>query len=166
MQGIYPEGLSKFQILKRLGVCRSTYYGWVWKSSSPSRKTSPWQLTRAKRQAVIQRKEKESYLSHREISGRLRTQGYWVSFSSCYRLLKPLEWVSAPTLREAPWKVPWYEPFRPNQIWGEDWTILSIEYRRHYLLTIIDCFSRYIVAWGVVKTVTRLEVQNPLTLAT
>ena len=63
------------------------------------------------------------------------------------------------------WKVPRYEPFRPNQIWGEDWTLLSIDSLRHYLLTIIDYFSRYIVAWGIVRTVTRLEVQNLLALA-
>jgi len=79
--------------------------------------------------------------------------------------LKPLGWVSPATLREAPWKVPRYEPFRQNQIWGEDWTILSIASARHYLLTIIDYFSRYIVAWGIVPTVTRVEVQNLLVLA-
>jgi putative transposase len=165
VQSLCQEGLSKCQILQRLGVCRSTYYGWLRGSSSLSRKASPWQLTPPEKEAVIQQKEREPYLSHRQVSGSLRPQGYWVSPSSCYRLLKPLGWVSPPTLREAPWKVPRYEPFRPNQIWGEDWTILSIEYTRHYLLTIIDYFSRYIVAWGVVKTVTRLEVQNLLTLA-
>lgn len=68
-------------------------------------------------------------------------------------------------MREAPCKVLWYEPFRPNQIWGEDWTILSMEYTWHYLLTITDCFSLYLIAWGLVKTITRLEVQNLLTLA-
>lgn len=165
VQSLQPEGPSKSQILQRLGVCRSTYYGWLRGSSSPFRKASPWQLTPPEKEAVIQQKEREPYLSHRQVSGSLRPQGYWISPSSGYRLLKPLGWISPPTLREAPWKVPRYEPFRPNQIWGEDWTILSIEYTRHYLLTIIDYFSRYIVAWGVVKTVTRWEVQNLLTLA-
>ena len=42
---------------------------------------------------------------------------------------------------------------------------MSIDSVRHYLLTVIDYFSRYIVAWGVVKTVTRVEVQNLLALA-
>jgi transposase InsO family protein len=79
--------------------------------------------------------------------------------------LKPLGWVLGSALREAPWKVPRYEPFRPNQIWGEDWTLLSIDSIRHYLLTIIDYFSRYIVAWGIVKTVSQLEVQNLLALS-
>lgn len=42
---------------------------------------------------------------------------------------------------------------------------MSIDSIRHYLLTIIDYFSHYVVAWGVVKTVPPLEVQNPLVLA-
>lgn len=114
---------------------------------------------------MVEKKKQEPQLSHRQISGWLRPAGYWVSPSSCYRILKPLGWVCSPTLREAPWKLPRYEPFRPNQIWGEDWTILTIASVRHYLLTIIDYFSRYIVAWGIVPTVTRVEVQNLLALA-
>jgi putative transposase len=43
--------------------------------------------------------------------------------------------------------------------------MLTVEDRRHYLLTIIDYFSRYIIAWGVVPTVTQKEVQDLLTLA-
>jgi putative transposase len=58
-----------------------------------------------------------------------------------------------------------YEPFLPNQIWGEDWTILNINGQRHYLLTVIDYFSRYIVAWGIVTSVTQIEVRNLIALA-
>jgi putative transposase len=123
------------------------------------------QLTLVEKQAVVEKKKMEPQLSHRHISGSLRPEGYWVSPSSCYRILKTLGWIGSSSLREAPWKIPRYEPFRSNQIWGEDWTILSIASIRHYFLTIIDYFSRYIVAWGVVQTVTRLEVQNLLTLA-
>ena len=158
-------GLSEVHVLKDLGVCRSTYYGWFRASRAKEVPSSPLQLTPVEKQAVVEKKELEPQLSHRQISGSLRSGGHWVSPSSCYRILKPLGWISSPRLREAPWKVPRYEPFRPNQIWGEDWTILSIDSMRHYLLTIIDYFSRYIVAWGVVKTVTRREVQNLVALA-
>jgi transposase InsO family protein len=88
-----------------------------------------------------------------------------ISSSSCYRILKNLGWVEPQSLRQAPWAVSHYEPFRPNQIWGEDWTQLVIHSQRHYLLTIIDYFSRYIVAWGIVKTVTQREVKDLLVLA-
>ena len=77
-------------------------------------------------------------------------------------MLKELGWVEPRLCREAPWKIVRYEPFRPNQIWGEDWTILTIAGMRYYLLAIIDYFSRFIVAWGIVKSVSQREVQNLL----
>lgn len=159
------EGIPKYKSLKELGVCRSTYYGWLKKDNPPKVLSSVLRLTHSEQQAIIEKKKAEPHMSHRQISGFLRDYGYWISPSSCYRSLKALGWVSPQQLHEAPWKTPHYEPFRPNQIWGEDWTILDINGLRHYLLTIIDYFSRYIVAWGIVKTVTQREVQNLLALA-
>jgi transposase InsO family protein len=116
-------------------------------------------------EAIINKKRKDPHLSHRKISGLLRKDGYWISASSCYRVLRSIGWVWPREFRAAPWKEPHYEPYRPNQIWGEDWTSLTIAGQRYYLLTIIDYFSRYIVAWGIVKTVTRSEVQELVALA-
>ena len=38
-------------------------------------------------------------------------------------------------------------------MWGSDWTKLSVGGVRWYLLTVIDFFSRWIIAWEVVPTV-------------
>jgi len=38
-------------------------------------------------------------------------------------------------------------------MWGSDWTKLSVGGVRWYLLTVIDFFSRWIVAYDVVPTV-------------
>lgn len=50
----------------------------------------------------------------------------------------------------SPWKVPQYEPFRPNQIWGADWTILCIDHIRHRTGKVIreKKMSKRIVALG------------------
>jgi putative transposase len=165
VQKLVEAGISKVQALRSLGICRSTDYGWFRAKKPKEGISSPLQLTPVEKEAVVKKKKQEPQLSHRQISGSLRSMGYWIRPSSCYRILKPLGWISSFALREAPWKVPRYEPFRPNPIWGEDWTLLGIGSIRHYLLTLIDYFSRYIVAWGVVKTVTRREVQNLLALA-
>lgn len=165
VESLFSQGRPKAEILRALGVCRSTYYGWLRQEQKAQKAASILALTDSEEQAVIEKKQTEPQLSHRQISGSLRQEGYYVSPSSCYRILKELGWIWPQSLREAPWKVPRYEPFRPNQIWGEDWTILTIADRRHYLLTIIDYFSRYIIAWGIVQTVTQKEVQNLLTLA-
>jgi putative transposase len=159
------RGINKTLALGILGVCRSTYYGWLKIKKPTQRKPSLKSLTDAERKAVIYKKKMQPQLSHRQISGYLRFDGFWVSPSSCYRILKGLNWVQSQQLRQAPWKVAHYEPFRPNMIWGEDWTILNIAGHRYYLLTIIDYFSRYIVAWGIVKSVTQREVRNLVALA-
>jgi len=55
--------------------------------------------------------------------------------------------------RAAPWKEPRYEVWQRNLMWGSDWTKLSVGGVRWYLLTVIDFFSRWIIAWEVVPTV-------------
>lgn len=159
------KGISKSQAFSQLGVCRSTYYGWLEPLETKMRNSPPNRLLPAEREAVVHLKRKEPYLSHRKISGLLREDNLFVSPSSCYRILKSLGWIEPQHLRESPWKKPRYEPFRANQIWGEDWTQLVIDGLRYYLLTIIDYFSRFIIAWGIVKTVTKKEVQDLVVLA-
>jgi len=158
-------GVKKAVALRNLGVCRSTYYEWLKRREPVARKPSVLRLTEAEVGAVIEKKKEHPHLSHRKISGYLRHEGYWISESSCYRILKALGWIFPQPLREAPWRQARYEPFAPNQIWGEDWTMLTIAALRYYLLTIIDYFSRYIVAWAIVKTVTQKEVKDLLIIA-
>lgn len=159
------KGTSKVQILKKLNICRSTYYSWFKQSKKSNQSGSVLKLTASEACAVIDMKKENPHLSHRKISGYLRADGVWVSPSSCYRILKSKGWIQPQQLREAPWKTAHYEPWRPNQIWGEDWTIINIAGLRYYLLTVIDFFSRYIVAWGIVKRVTQKEIRDIIALA-
>ena len=55
--------------------------------------------------------------------------------------------------RATPWKSPRYEVWQRNLMWGSDWTKLSVGGVRWYLLTVIDFFSRWIIAWEAVPTV-------------
>jgi putative transposase len=55
--------------------------------------------------------------------------------------------------RAAPWKEPRYEVWQRNLMWGCDWTKLLVGGLRWYLLTVIDFYSRLIVAFDVVPTV-------------
>ena len=159
------SGINKTRALKTLGVCRSSYYGWRRHHHDKPRKPSIKRLTNAEHAAIIEYKKAQPHVSHRQLSGHLRFHGVWVSSSSCYRTLKALGWIEPRCCREAPWRKAHYEPYQPNQIWGEDWTILTIAGLRYYLLTIIDYFSRYIVAWGIVKSVSQREEQNLVALA-
>lgn len=157
------------RVLKDLGIPRGSYYRWLEGCSVVeglgSREGGGIALMPEEVRAIIEAKKKEPWLSHRQISGLLRQEGIWVSESSCYRVLNGQGWVEGRELRERPWDKPRYEPYKPNQIWGSDWTGLRIDEHRYYLLTLIDYFSRYIVAWSIVKTVTQHEVTALAALA-
>ena len=159
------DGIPTVVALKQLMVPRSTYYSWTVDLDVKPSKIPINSLLDTEYKSIVSAKTLEPDLSHRMISGLLRKQEIWVSPSSCYRTLKSLGLVSQWSLRDAPWKIAHYEPYRPNQIWGEDWTGFVINGLRHYLLTILDLFSRYVVAWGIVKTVTQKEIKNLVALA-
>jgi putative transposase len=153
-------GVSVSCALRTLGIARSTYYGWQ-EGSSPQREAVN-RILPEERSAILDVKAKEPQLCHRAIAGTLRQDGIWLSESSCYRVLASEELVSPYERRPSPWQEPRYEPIGPNLLWGEDWTGLQIECQRWYLLVLLDLFSRLIVSWSVVKTVTHREVQDLL----
>ncbi len=165
VERLKTKGISAVTALRELSVPRSTFYFWKSDSANKTSPTSSNALLENETKSVISMKEEQPHLSHRQISGLLRHKDVWVSSSSCYRTLKCQELVWEWALREAPWKTAHYEPFRPNQIWGEVWTGIVIDGLRHYVLTILDLFSRYLVAWGIFKTITQREVKNLVALA-
>lgn len=165
VERLKSQRVSTAGALLGLKIPRSTYYFWKSVNANKTSSTSCNALLESETKSVISMKEKQPHLSHRQISGLLRHQDVWVSSSTCYRTLKSQELVWEWTLREAPWKTAHYESYRPNQIWGEDGNCIIIDGLRHYLLTILDLFSRYLVAWGNFRTVTQMEVKNLVALA-
>lgn len=159
MAALRQQGGKVTEVLPRLGVARSTYYGW---RSQPGRdaRVAINALLPEEREAILKKKRQEPHLRHRMISGALRHEGVWVSPSSCYRVLSAEDLVEPPERREAPWEQPQYEPVGPNVLWGEDWTRIVVGGRRWYLLVLLDLFSRLIVAWDVVPTVTGKQVKE------
>ena len=56
-------------------------------------------------------------------------------------------------------KSPRYEIWCKNLLWGCDWSKLTIGHLRWYLLTVIDFFSRYLIAFDIVPTVNASHVK-------
>lgn len=167
MAALRQSGMKVQSALRQLGVARSTFYSWRWAGErrrpsavdGPQRRTVNTLLPE-ERDAIIREKQGSPHLRHRVISGLLRHADIWVSPSSCYRILRAEDLIEPYERREAPWDKPRYEPIGPNRLWGEDWTKLLIEGRRWYLLVLLDLFSRLMVAWEVVPTVTQREVKE------
>ncbi len=110
----------------------------------------------------------EPELSPRELAARFTdTQKYFVSESSVYRLLKAHDLITSPAfivIKAA-------DEFKDkttaiNQLWQTDFTYLKvIGWGWFYLSTILDDYSRYIIAWKLCTTMKAEDVTDTLQLA-
>ena len=92
---------------------------------------------------------------------------YFVSESSVYRILKAEDLITAPAhivikaaneFRD--------KTTRPNELWQTDFTYLKvIGWGWFYLSTILDDYSRYIIAWKLCTTMKAEDVTDTLDLA-
>jgi len=110
----------------------------------------------------------ECALSPRELAVRFTdTEGYFVSEASVYRLLKAHDLIASPAfimMKAA-------DEFKdkttaPNQLWQTDFTYLKvIGWGWFYLSTVLDDFSRYIIAWKLCTTMKAEDVTVTLEMA-
>lgn len=148
------QGRSVGEVLGSVGVARSSYYRW--KKSEGKKKVercSTYELTAEERQMIEAVKESHPQYRHRRIQGMLQQKGVYLSASAIYGHLNERGQVEPYERRAAPWKTARYEIWQRNLMWGSDWTKLSVGGVRWYFLTVIDFFSRLIIAYDVVPTV-------------
>lgn len=154
------QGRRIGDILMSLGIKRPTYYRWKKGDdlqASSSRGALPLTPEECKRIEDI--KESHPEYRHRRIQGVLQSKGFYLSPSVVYTHLKKLGQVEPYARREAPWKSPRYEIRQNNLLWGCDWTKLKIDHLRWYMLTVIDFFSRFLIAFDIVPTVNASHVK-------
>lgn len=164
--------------LDKLGIPRTTFYRWYdryhagGQEALEDRSPKPgrvWnRIPDDIRKQVVDLALEEPELSPRELAVRFTdTQSYFVSEASVYRLLKSLDLITSPAfvvMKAA-------NEFRdkttaPNQMWQTDFTYLKvIGWGWFYLSTILDDFSRYIIAWKLCAGMAASDVQDTLNLA-
>src|SRR5207244_9761039 len=120
------------------------------------------------RHRTIQLALDEPALSPRELAVRFSdSQSYFVSEASVYRLLKAHDLIASPAfivIKAA-------DAFKdkttaPNQLWQTDFTYLKvIGWGWFYLSTVLDDFSRYILAWKLCTNMRAEDVTATLDLA-
>ena len=166
------------QTLEKLGISRPTFYRWLDKLETngpealedrPSTPGKVWnRIPRKVRHQVIDMALQLPELPPRELAGRFTDmQGYFVSEASVYRLLKAQDLITSPA-----WVVIRADSeFRdqttaPNQMWQTDFTYLKVTgWGWMYLSTILDDYSRYVVAWKLCTTMKAKDVKDTLRLA-
>ena len=122
----------------------------------------------AVRERIIRLALDEPTLSPRELAVRFTdTENDFVSESSVYRLLKAHDLIASPAfivMKAA-------DEFKdkttaPNQLWQTDFTYLKVVgWGWFYLSTVLDDFSRYIIAWKLCTTMKVEDVTATLDLA-
>ena len=93
--------------------------------------------------------------------------GYFISESSVYRILKRFDLVQSPAFLMVPAKEKFEKPTRRvNEMWQTDFTYLKVlNWGWYYLSTVLDDYSRYILAWKLFPTMSASDVQETLEMA-
>ena len=164
--------------LDKLGIPKTTFYRWYdvyqafGEAGLEDRTTGPgrvWnRIPDVVRQEIVELALDEPELSSRELAVRFTdTKGYFVSEASVYRVLKAHDLITSPAfvvIKAA-------DEFRdkttaPNQLWQTDFTYFKvIGWGWFYLSTILDDFSRYVIAWKLCTTMRANDVTDTLNLA-
>ncbi len=104
-------------------------------------------------------------LSPREIAVSFTDrESYFVSEASVYRLLKAHDLITSPAFIVVKAADEFHtKTTAPDQLWQTDFTYLKvIGWGWFYLSTILDDFSRYIIAWKLCTTMTAGDVTRTL----
>ncbi len=94
-------------------------------------------------------------------------EGYFVSEASVYRLLKARDLIASPAFIVMKAADEFSDKTTaPNQLWQTDFTYLKvIGWGWFYLSTVLDDFSRYIIAWKLCTTMKAEDVTATLEMA-
>ena len=161
--------------LDKLGIPRATFYRWYDRyreggvealADHRSRPDRVWnRIPDEVRGQIVDLALELPELSPRELAVRFTDERkYFVSEASVYRLLKAHDLITSPAyvvIKAA-------DEFKDkttaiNQLWQTDFTYLKITgWRGYYLSTVLDVFSRYIVAWRLGPTMCASDVTATL----
>ena len=164
--------------LDKLGIPRTTFYRWYdrYQTGGPEaledrspRPSRVWnRIPEPVREKIKDLALKESDLSPRELAVQFTdTERYFVSEASVYRILKSYDLITSPAYVVLSAADEFRDKTtRPNQLWQTDFTYLKvIGWGWFYLSTILDDYSRYIIAWKFCTTMKAGDVTDTLDLA-
>ncbi|MDU0344035.1 IS3 family transposase [Bosea rubneri] len=164
--------------LEKLGIPRATFYRWYDRyltggiealADHRSRPDRVWnRIPDPIRAEIVELALRETELSPRELAVRFTDEkSYFVSEASVYRLLKAHDLITSPAYIVIKAASEFKDKTTaPNQLWQTDFTYLKITgWGWYYLSTVLDDFSRFIVAWKLCATMRADDVTATLDLA-
>lgn len=161
---VQDSELGVKRTLEELGISRSTFYTWYGryledgfdglKPKETERKSFWNKIPEKERQQVVETALEKTELSPRELAFHITDkQGWFISESSVYRILKKRGLITSPAwiLMAAS------DEFKDktthvHQQWQTDFTYFKIiGWGWYFLSTIMDDYSRYIISWELCK---------------
>jgi len=170
--------LSARRTLAELGIHRSTFYAWYRRytvageaglaAKQPAAQRYWNRIPLAVRERVVTAALADPERSPRELAWHLTDRtGHFLSESSVYRILKAADLITSPAfilIRAADRFA--HPTRRPNELWQTDFTYLQVVGWGWYdLSTVLDDYSRYILAWTLTTTMQASDVTTTLDLA-
>jgi transposase InsO family protein len=163
------------KVLRELDVPRSSFYRWYrayvesgYEGLAPKEPQQQrfWnQIPDSEREKVVEIALAKPELSPRQVAWHVTdTQGYFMSESSVYRILKAYDLVSSPAYVVLSAKDRFDRPTRcVHELWQTDFTYFKIlGWGWYYLLTVLDDYSRYIIDWTLFSSMTSGDVKTLL----
>ena len=161
--------------LRQLGVARSTFYGWYQRyleagfeglqDKQPARRAGWNRIPKRIKDQVLELALDRTDLSPRELACRFTEERrYFVSESSVYRILKAADLITSPAYVLMSALDAFQHPTtRVHEMWQTDFTYFRIVgWGWYYLSTVLDDFSRYILAWKLSPTMGVGDVKETL----
>jgi transposase InsO family protein len=148
------------QVLRDLGVPKSTYYRWVRRprlDDRPGGSPTPWNhLTPPEEQAVLVTARQRPELSCRQLAVWITdNRGFSISESTVYRILRREGLVKRPEMRLVAGKEYHRKTTGPHQMWATDASYFKvIGWGYYYLVTVMDDYSRFILAHKLQRDMT------------
>jgi len=172
---VEESALGVKRTLRELDINRSTFYDWYRRyraggdealAPTPSQERRFWNaIPPWVRKQVVETALDHLDKSPRELAWYLTdTRGYFISESSVYRILKVNNLITSPAYTVLSAKETFDQPTtRVNQLWQTDFTYLKVvHWGWYYLSTVMDDYSRYILAWRLCSTMTAQDVTATL----
>ena len=161
--------------LRQMNIPRSTFYNWYRRyvdygfDGLHDKKPTPrprWNAIPDKVQKqVLDLALERTDLSPRELACRYTDEKrYFVSESSVYRILKAADLITSPAYILMSASDAFKDPTaRVHEMWQTDFTYFRIiNWGWYYLSTVLDDFSRYIIAWKLSPTMAATDVTETL----
>jgi putative transposase len=164
--------------LEELDVNRSSFYEWYRRYEAEGydglamRKSIArkfWnKIPEMERERVVSIALEHAEKSPRELACHITdTRGYYLSESSVYRILKANDLIPSPAYIVMAASDKFHHPTkRVHELWQTDFTYFKVNgWGWYYLGSVMDDYSRYIIAWKLFKSMSASDVKELLDMA-